>query len=462
MDSGIPDWSQIYDNMIGSDSPQVDTLDTSQLIPTIAPPYSRSSTPDFVFSTEPLFSDHLGTTPMPEEPPAPPKYMPHSGQGITQLLNDSPASVYFTPYMTTPEFMNGASHSTSPRLPLPAISYQQQYHQLRDKLMDRSTRALPSVLRPGFTGPTFLDNLTEDDNSAAINAGYTDHSSGTLPAGLRDRTVISSTMSPSEVIQLLLQGGCSDVTRDLNLDLCGLLPSAGGGFGDIYNAREIYTWSKLKHPNVLELSGLAIFRDQISIVSPWMENGTLPEYITKNPTIDRPKLCAQISTGLAYLHTSGVVHGDIKGANILISACGVPKLSDSGNAVLKKYTLQFTGGTSSLNVSMRWTAPELLTGGDCFTKEADVFGLGMVFFEVITGKLPFHDKPEHVACALIIGGKTPGIPNDTKNVQESVDMLGHVMHQCWSFDAADRPSASQVEQQLREVDGSDASDEATC
>ncbi|KAG8723829.1 hypothetical protein FRC09_001590 [Ceratobasidium sp. 395] len=178
-----------------------------------------------------------------------------------------------------------------------------------------------------------------------------------------------------------------------------------------------------------------------------MENGTLPEYIAKNPTIDRPELCAQISTGLAYLHTSGVVHGDIKGANVLISASGLPKLSDFGNAVLKKYTLQFTGGTTSLNVSMRWTAPELLTGGDCFTKEADVFGLGMIFFEVMTGKLPFHDKPEHVACALIIGGKTPGIPNDTKNVRESVNLLGHVMHQCWSFDAADRPSASQVEQQ---------------
>ncbi|KAG8771622.1 hypothetical protein FRC12_003494 [Ceratobasidium sp. 428] len=182
-----------------------------------------------------------------------------------------------------------------------------------------------------------------------------------------------------------------------------------------------------------------------------MENGTLPEYIAKNPTIDRPELCAQISTGLAYMHTSGVVHGDIKGANILISVSGLPKLSDFGNAVLKKYTLQFTGGTSSLNAER---AQHRLR--DCFTKEADVFGLGMVFYEVLTGKLPFHDKLEHAVCALIIGGKTPGVPIYTQNPEESVNLLGYVMYDCWSFDARDRPSASQVKQQLRGVDGSAA------
>ncbi|KAG8696092.1 hypothetical protein FRC08_007375 [Ceratobasidium sp. 394] len=133
---------------------------------------------------------------------------------------------------------------------------------------------------------------------------------------------ISSAMPASEIISLLTQHRCPDITERLVLNQCGRAPISGGGSGDVYRgalvggaqvaikcprfylrqddkdghkvlkhaARELYVWSRLKHKNVQELLGLAQFRDCMAMVSPWMDNGTLLEYIEHSPNIDRRQL----------------------------------------------------------------------------------------------------------------------------------------------------------------------------
>jgi hypothetical protein len=59
-------------------------------------------------------------------------------------------------------------------------------------------------------------------------------------------------------------------------------------------ARELYNWSKAKHVNILELLGVAIFRDQLAMVSPWMENGTLSSYVSRNPGANRWELVGSL------------------------------------------------------------------------------------------------------------------------------------------------------------------------
>ncbi|KAG9091698.1 hypothetical protein FRC06_000451 [Ceratobasidium sp. 370] len=302
--------------------------------------------------------------------------------------------------------------------------------------------------------------------------------------------IISRKMLASEIILHLVNSGCADVTNKLDLSQCGTYPIAGGGFGDIYCgalacgtrvaikcprlflkndeqgnkilkacnvAREIYAWSKLKHPNVLDLVGLSTFRGQISIVSAWMENGTLPEYIAANPGVNRYQLCIQISTGLAHLHESDTVHGDMKGLNVLISDKGVAKLTDFGNAVLKKHTLEFTGTTSGSKISVRWTAPEVLKGESAYTKEADVYALGMTFLETITGKIPFSDKVEHAVYGTVMAGKTPERPKELDAMEkDKVEVLWRAMSWCWNYEAANRPRAFEVEYSLEGIEQNQA------
>ncbi|KAG8695278.1 hypothetical protein FRC08_007921 [Ceratobasidium sp. 394] len=82
-----------------------------------------------------------------------------------------------------------------------------------------------------------------------------------------------------------------------------------------HTARELNTWSKLKHPNILELHGGAVFQGCLAMVSPWMPYGGVRSMIQKWPNTDRYKLCYQLASAVQYLHEENVVHGDIKGAS---------------------------------------------------------------------------------------------------------------------------------------------------
>ncbi|EUC58539.1 tyrosine kinase domain protein [Rhizoctonia solani AG-3 Rhs1AP] len=214
-----------------------------------------------------------------------------------------------------------------------------------------------------------------------------------------------------KVLKQLAAHGCENLTDHIDRDSFSALPFYDGGFGDVYHgklfsglqvavkvprvslrileenpdyltdvAREIHSWKKCDHPNVLHFLGLAEFRGQIGMVAPWMENGSLPRYLEKAFDADRCKLCTQICEGVAYLHEIGIVHGDLKGENVLISSKGVAVVADFGGSLLKNRSLKIVPPERGLCFSIRWAAPELL-GGDqegVNTKESDIYALGMV------------------------------------------------------------------------------------
>ncbi|KAG9075207.1 hypothetical protein FRC06_010224, partial [Ceratobasidium sp. 370] len=132
-------------------------------------------------------------------------------------------------------------------------------------------------------------------------------------------TVIGSRTPISEIIMQLCLHGCEDLTRLIDQSSLSSRPIFRGGFGEVYrgrlwdgtqvaiktiypheehgeskhlkhSARELHTWSKCNHPNVARLMGLAEFNGQIAMVSLWMENGHLRDYVNKNPTVDRLEL----------------------------------------------------------------------------------------------------------------------------------------------------------------------------
>ncbi|KAG9092261.1 hypothetical protein FS749_015871 [Ceratobasidium sp. UAMH 11750] len=201
---------------------------------------------------------------------------------------------------------------------------------------------------------------------------------------------ISRAMPVSNILDILIQHGCRDVAQDLDLSTCSEYPIANGGFGDIYRgqlingtrvaikctriiagpvadegqehltcaARELHTWSKLDHRYILKLFGLAQYRGQIAMVSPWVERGSLCRYLEGHPELNRPQLCMKIADGLAFLHSNHVIHGDLKGANVLVSDTEEPLIADFGNAIVQERTLQFTHSATKSGLSPRWTVTE--------------------------------------------------------------------------------------------------------
>ncbi|CAE7056503.1 unnamed protein product [Rhizoctonia solani] len=107
-------------------------------------------------------------------------------------------------------------------------------------------------------------------------------------------------------------------------------------------AKELAVWRKLEHPNVIKLLGRCTFNGGIGMVSEWMPNGNIIQYTTKYNQADKFKLITDVVDGLAYLHGKGIIHGDLKGSNIMIAVNGVARLVDFGLAKVAESTLKFS------------------------------------------------------------------------------------------------------------------------
>ncbi|KDQ52287.1 hypothetical protein JAAARDRAFT_113147, partial [Jaapia argillacea MUCL 33604] len=218
--------------------------------------------------------------------------------------------------------------------------------------------------------------------------------------------------------------------------------------------REVVVWCGLWHKYVLQCFrvNIELFGpSRMCMVSPFMENGTILEYIihSKLSHLEITHLLLQVAEGLEYLHDENIVHGDLRGANILVDHLGHPQLADFGLAVFAEATRGvFTTARSS--GTMRWMAPELLSpqrfGMDDYrrTCASDVFAYGHVCFEqyqLHTGSAPFHEITNDAAVLLtILDGKYPSLPAGTV-IPDGVLALAR---QCWSWEPRSRPIVQEL------------------
>ncbi|CAE6460990.1 unnamed protein product [Rhizoctonia solani] len=283
-----------------------------------------------------------------------------------------------------------------------------------------------------------------------------------------------------QIVDALSRRGCPDVTPQINFSKCSEYPIAAGGYCDVYQgmlysgtviaikslrvydtpgmesnranilkhaAKELYHWSKLCHRNILPLMGLALFRGCISMVSQWMEMGNVTAFLSMNPRADRMGLCIDTCTGLCYIHDQDMVHGDLKGANIMVSSSGIAMITDFGNTQMKEITLKFTN-LNTPGLSLRWAAPEFFTEGKSLAnKSSDVWAYGMTALEILTGKLPFEDMSDfNYVAAQVKGTLSPTRPNS--KTPPISDGLWEVLKLCWSQHPDNRPSIITVKNRL--------------
>ncbi|KAG8774316.1 hypothetical protein FRC12_002053 [Ceratobasidium sp. 428] len=211
-------------------------------------------------------------------------------------------------------------------------------------------------------------------------------------------------------------------------------------------ARELRIWSNLKHKNVLELYGLGVFQGYLAIVSPWMVYGSVVSVVKKWPDMNRYILCRQLIAAIEYLHHVDVIHGDIKGENVLVAEDGILKLADFGLSVMHDNTFQFSqtdpgGGTS------RWMAPELWTEYGQRSSEADVYAMGMTMFEIITGKPPFYEieSTHQIVIKVLQERCTPQVPElQSETAPPEARLMYNILQWCWKYEPRERPTAQEV------------------
>ncbi|KAF9785320.1 kinase-like domain-containing protein [Thelephora terrestris] len=210
--------------------------------------------------------------------------------------------------------------------------------------------------------------------------------------------------------------------------------------------KEFVTWKTLQHPHVLPLIGVNTSGAHFVMVSEWMNNGNINEFVKENPDKNRLKLLGGVAKGLIYVHKQRMIHGDLKGANILIDQTGNALLADFGFLTIISNTASlFHSSSHAQGGTVRWMSPELLNpqqfGLDASspTVPSDCYALGMVIYETISGKPPFHkDQLDWAVMLKVLNGELPD-----RGV-EFTDGLWTILERCWTPRAGERPGVGDV------------------
>ncbi|EJD08175.1 kinase-like protein, partial [Fomitiporia mediterranea MF3/22] len=138
------------------------------------------------------------------------------------------------------------------------------------------------------------------------------------------------------------------------------------------------------------------------LVSPWMDNGDLSQYMIKHPQLDVIAMLAGTARGLVYLHKHDIVHLDIKAANILVSLSGEPLICDFGiSRMLDKTNAAHVISDDEMEGTVRYMAPEIFYGAS-HGKASDVWAFGMLVLELLSRKQPFNHLSSDIQVILAI------------------------------------------------------------
>lgn len=187
--------------------------------------------------------------------------------------------------------------------------------------------------------------------------------------------------------------------------------------------REALSVSNLSHPNIVEVYDVGEEDGQYYIVMEYIEGKTLKQLLKKRETLSLPEvidIMLQLTDGLAHAHESYIIHRDIKPQNIMILDNGLVKITDFGIAMALNAT-QLTQ-TNSVMGSVHYLPPEQANGKSA-TVKSDIYSLGILMYELITGSVPFKGDNAVEIALKHMKEKIPSIRKQNPTIPQSVENI---------------------------------------
>ncbi|GAA5820272.1 hypothetical protein JCM11251_005553 [Rhodosporidiobolus azoricus] len=206
--------------------------------------------------------------------------------------------------------------------------------------------------------------------------------------------------------------------------------------------REIELLKVLQHDNIVQYLDSSTDSQHLNIFLEYVPGGSVAALLQNYGAFEEAlvsKFVRQILTGLDYLHEREIIHRDIKGANILVDNKGNIKISDFG--ISKKVEDNLLSGAKvhrpSLQGSVYWMAPEVVKQ-TAYTSKADIWSLGCLVVEMLTGAHPWANLTQMQAIFRIGSSIRPTVPDDIST--DADDFL----EQTFEIEHTDRPSAREL------------------
>ncbi|KAK2463329.1 hypothetical protein APHAL10511_004640 [Amanita phalloides] len=227
--------------------------------------------------------------------------------------------------------------------------------------------------------------------------------------------------------------------------------------------RETLFWRSLSHTYILPLLGIYEEKPHMYLVSPYMKSGTLTEWRKKtqfSATEIRQRML-EIAEGVRYIHSEGIVHGDLRGDNILVGSGPCCQIADFG---LTRH-VDATVTRSQSEMSINFAAPELFgacnlcgmadcecreDGDECRRKKTmatDIYAFGCLYYAIYFDRVPFLHKNDFQITKLVTTGQHPDRPTEPRMEND----MWNLIHDCWATNPSERPKMKDIVARMKSL-----------
>lgn len=187
--------------------------------------------------------------------------------------------------------------------------------------------------------------------------------------------------------------------------------------------REAQSATSLAHPNIVSIYDVGEEDGLYYIVMEYVDGQTLKQYIQQHapvPVEEALNIMQQLTSAISNAHHNHIVHRDIKPHNILIDSSGTVKITDFGIAMALSATS--ITQTNSVLGSVHYLSPEQARGGMA-NKKSDIYSIGIVMFELLTGRLPFSGESAVSIALKHLQSETPSLKRWNPQIPQSVENI---------------------------------------
>ncbi|MFO0959493.1 MAG: serine/threonine-protein kinase [Isosphaeraceae bacterium] len=214
--------------------------------------------------------------------------------------------------------------------------------------------------------------------------------------------------------------------------------------------REAEILKQFSHPNIVRFYAYGRYQKRTYLAMEFIPGKTLDRVLARRemlPWEEVLELGVQLSEALHYAHQKGVVHRDLKPSNLMITDDGVLKLTDFG--IAKDLDATALTGTGRTLGTAAYMAPEQIRGTPAVSHKTDLYALGAVLYEMLTGRPPFQGKSAMILMHAHLSEPAPRVSGKVPDVPKLLDDL---VNKLLAKEPADRPwDAADVSHRLAEI-----------